>query len=198
MQSWGGGGLILARRDGGQADWGPILVRFWSDWAGSVQACGCSFSGKVGGAKWLIDLMLCYAKMQRQEPECQNVYKCDSFSWLRLDSTILEPENHQISPKLVWQRTQLVGRTSKLVGQPPHQLYRKLRPCVRAGWNPQRRHWIFLWKSRAPPTMFTVHCSVIPQSWQGNHVHLKKNDSSKVKTSNANRTTVGLESGACI
>ena len=56
-----------------------------------------------------------------EETECRNIYICDSFAWLRWDTTVLEPENHQ---KLVWQ-------SAKLVGQLPHQLCRKLRPWLK-------------------------------------------------------------------
>ena len=31
---------------------------------------------------------------------------------------------------MVWQAVKLVWQKSKLVGQPPHQLNRKLHPCV--------------------------------------------------------------------
>ena len=42
-----------------------------------------SFSEKVGGAKWLIDWMLCFAVVSKQEPECHSVYNFDSFALLR-------------------------------------------------------------------------------------------------------------------
>ena len=52
----------------------------------------------------------------------------DIMAQLSVNVNILKPENSKIPWKLVWQVIQLVWQKTKLVGQPPHQLYRKLRP----------------------------------------------------------------------
>ena len=90
-----------------------------------VELFGKSWWGKV-----TCQLMVILRKPDKQEFKCKNVFESDSFASLRWKITFLKPENGQVWHKLVGWSTKLVEQTWKLVGQSPHQLYRKLSPCV--------------------------------------------------------------------
>ena len=69
---------------------------------GLAGAMGGAFQEKLVGQNGPSTGCSTMLRYKNQETECRNVYKCNSFAWLRWDTTVLEPENHQISQKLVW------------------------------------------------------------------------------------------------
>ena len=108
----------------------PIEAQFWS-FAIKLWGHGWSFSNKSWWGKMSCQLMVVLGKPGKQECKCQKVLESDSFARMLWEMFVFKPESGHIWQKLVGQSTKLVGQTWKLVGQSPHQLYRKLRPCVR-------------------------------------------------------------------
>ena len=86
--------------------------------------------GGVSSAKLVGQKCIGWLLSRENRPfECQYILNSDIISQLWVNVNILKSENSKIHWKLVWQAIHLVWQKTKLVGQPPHQLYRKLHPC---------------------------------------------------------------------
>ena len=87
---------------------------------------GWSFSEIVGGAKWLINWMFCY-KTRNWMSKCLQVWQ---ICMTKVKNHCFRARKSPNVPKVGVAKHKVGVANLKVVGQPPHQLYRKLRPCI--------------------------------------------------------------------